>query len=289
MTIQVPTWLLGLVGRGIGSSKSACIHQTEAAAQGLQLVYRVIDFDQIGCDDGALDKILALAENIGFAGLNITHPYKQHIMEYLDTVAPDAEALGAVNTVTFSNGKRRGYNTDWSGFAQSTAAQFGDLNGTKIAQIGAGGAGSATAYALLKSGATEVAIYDSDNAKCKSLVERLAPHFVSQKLVMALSAPDAILGADGIVQASPVGMDTHPGMPFDPNVMTIDQWLADIIYFPRETPLVKAALKRQVRAIGGSAMVVYQAAEAFEIFTGHPPDTARMLQDFESRLIEKMP
>jgi shikimate dehydrogenase len=108
------TWLVGLIGRGIGGSRSPQMHEREAASIGLSLVYRLIDFDRLGIDDTDLGKILAMVEAMGFAGVNITYPFKQAVIEYLDTLSLDAKALGAVNTVRFAGGKREGFNTDWS-------------------------------------------------------------------------------------------------------------------------------------------------------------------------------
>ncbi len=280
MTPRTPqTWLVGLVGRGIGGSRSRQMHEREAAALGMQLVYRVIDFDAIGFDDGEIGKMVAMAEAMGFAGLNITHPYKQAVIAHLDTLASHADALGAVNTVRFANGKRTGHNTDWSGFATLMTSHIGGPSAGKIAQIGAGGAGSATAYALLQSGA-DVTIFDPEPGKAADLAARLSPLFPDQDIAAATSPDAAIPGATGIVQTSPVGMAAHPGLPFDPALLRADQWLIDIIYFPQETPLVLAARARGLNATGGSGMAVHQAARAFEIFTDTRPDTARMLKDF---------
>jgi shikimate dehydrogenase len=274
------TWLVGLVGRGIGGTRSPQMHQQEASSLGLPLVYRLIDFERLGLPNSDLGKIIALLEGIGFAGMNVTYPFKQDVIEHLDTLSPDAQALGAVNTVRFANGKREGHNTDWSGFATCVETQLGNVLTAKVAQIGAGGAGSATAYAALKKGAAEVAIFDRDIAKAEELVARLSPAFPQQRIVASANAQNAINGASGVIQSSPVGMTSLPGLPFDPALLAQQQWLADIIYFPQETELVEKAKARGVRAIGGSAMAVHQAAGAFEIFTGHTPDANRMLADF---------
>lgn len=278
------TWLVGLVGRGIGGSRAQQMHEREAAALDMQLVYRIIDFDRLGVSDDDLGKIIAMVEAMGFAGVNITHPYKQAVIAHLDTLSSDAEALGAVNTVRFIDGKRAGHNTDWSGFATCVETQLGNVLSGKVAQIGAGGAGSATAYAALRKGASELAIYDRDVTKAEELAIRLAPAFPNQSIKVYASAQDTFDRATGVIQTSPIGMTSHPGLPFDPDTLTPDQWLADIIYFPTETELVSKAKARGVRAIGGSAMAIHQAAAAFEIFTGRVTDADRMLSDFHRSL-----
>jgi shikimate dehydrogenase len=284
MSATQGSWLVGLIGRGIGGSRARQMHEREAAALHMQLVYRVIDFDRLGVADVDLGKIIAMVEAMGFAGVNITHPYKQAVIEHLDTLSPDAEALGAVNTVRFADGKRTGHNTDWSGFATCVETQLGNVLSGKVAQVGAGGAGSATAYAALRNGARELAIYDRDAAKAEELAVRLAPAFPDQLINVYPSAQATFDGATGVIQTSPIGMTSHPGLPFDPDTLTPDQWLADIIYFPPETELVEKAKARGVRAIGGSAMAIHQAAAAFEIFTGTAPDADRMLSNFDLSL-----
>jgi shikimate dehydrogenase len=276
------TYLAGLLGRGISASKARFMHETEAAAIGLQLVYRVIDFEALGFADSDVGRVVALVEGMGFAGVNVTHPYKQDVIPHLTELTPEAKALGAVNTIRFENGQRIGHNTDWSGFAASLRDLLPTPVTGKIAQIGAGGAGSATAFALLKSGATQVALFDPDETKARSLAGRLAPHFPEQHISVSNSPQDAIAGAKGLVQTSPIGMTGHSGMPVDPSLLQGDIWLADIIYFPRETELVCYAQRKGLTAFGGLSMAIHQAATAFEIITDHRADPSRMMADFEA-------
>jgi shikimate dehydrogenase len=277
----VTTYLAGLLGHGISASKARQMHEAEAAAIGLQLVYRVIDFDPLGFADSDLGRVIDLVEGMGFAGVNVTHPYKQDVIPHLTALTPEAQALGAVNTIRFQNGHRIGHNTDWSGFASSLKDLLPKSVSGKIAQIGAGGAGSATAYALLRSGADQVALFDPDSRKAKSLADRLAPHFPCQSITVSSSPHGAIAHAKGIVQTSPVGMTGHAGLPLDPSVLNAEQWLADIIYFPRETELVRCAKRKGLTAFGGLSMAIHQAASAFEIITEHTADPGRMMANFE--------
>jgi shikimate dehydrogenase len=166
------TILAGLFGKGITGSKARHMREEEAIALSIPLVYRVIDFTALGLEDANLGKMLDIARAIGFAGLDITPPFKQSVIPYLDALSSHVEALDSVNTIRFAEGKSTGHNTDWSGFAASVREQVGDTVSGKIAQIGAGGGGSATAYALLKMGADQVALFDLDMAKAKG-VERI--------------------------------------------------------------------------------------------------------------------
>lgn len=275
------TYLVGLLGRGIGGSKARQMHEAEAASLGLQLVYRVLDFDVLGFADADLGRTVGLIEAMGFAGCNVTHPYKQDVIPFLSELTPEAQALGAVNTIRFENGKRFGHNTDWSGFATSLRDELPSSISGKVAQIGAGGAGSATAYALLRSGAHEVALFDPEGAKAQNLADRLRPHFPEQTISVVSTPSIALNAADGIVQTSPVGMAGHPGLPVDVSLLQSNQWLTDIIYFPHETELVQLATRKGLRSFGGLSMAIHQAADAFKIITGHAANPQRMRAAFE--------
>ncbi|MWV28187.1 shikimate dehydrogenase [Aurantiacibacter rhizosphaerae] len=268
---------VGLLGRGIAASSSPAIHETEAACLDLALTYQLFDFDLLGLADDALSGKLNQLLDGGFSGVNITHPFKQAVIPLLDDIDPTAASLGAVNTVTFRDGRMIGSNTDWIGFQFMLDVALPDEPRDIVAQIGSGGAGSATAFALLASGTRELRIHDASATRIEALEQRLRSAFPEATIIACASAAGAIDGACGVVQSTPVGMAQHPGMPFDPALLDEDQWLADVIYFPRETELLKAARQRGMATADGAPMVVGQAAEAFRQFTGVEPDRDRML------------
>jgi shikimate dehydrogenase len=274
------TILAGLVGRGIRASASPAIYMREAAAQGLSLRYDLVDFDALAYEDSCLGAQLDKLAARGYAGINITYPFKQAVIELLDEVDETARALGAVNCVAFREGRKIGLNSDWQGFAYLIEMELGGRALGTVTQVGAGGAGSATAYALLAAGTQELRICDTDGERAGALVERLSAQFPAATVRTLAELETALEGADGIVQATPVGMASHPGTPFDPDLLRPEQWLADIIYFPRETELVREALARGLHAVGGSDMVIGQASLPFEYFTGHAADRERMLAAF---------
>jgi shikimate 5-dehydrogenase len=151
-----PSFLIGLIGQGIGGSLSPAMHEEEGFRQGYGYVYRRIDLDALGVNADALPQLLDAAQQMGYNGLNITHPCKQRVIEHLDALSDDARALGAVNTVLFKDGKRIGHNTDWSGFARSFRRGLPDASLARVVQLGAGGAGAAVAHAALQMGAAEL-------------------------------------------------------------------------------------------------------------------------------------
>ncbi len=271
--------LVGLVGTGIATSRTPALHEREGADQGLAYVYRLIDVEVLGLDADALPDLVAGARRLGFTGLNVTHPFKQAVVPLLDDLAPEARLLGAVNTVVFDAGRSIGHNTDWSGFADSFARELADVPRQRVVLVGAGGAGTAVGYALLTLGVGELAIADIDAARAKGLAATLSAHFGAGRAVVR--DVNAIENADGLVNATPVGMIGHPGMPIARERLRRELWVADIVYFPLETGLLRAARALGCRTLSGGGMAVFQAAAAFRLFTGCEADAARMIAHFE--------
>jgi shikimate dehydrogenase len=272
----------GLLGREIMASRSPWMHQEEAKAHGLNLHYQLFDFSHSGWDDTALGAQLGAIRDEGFVGVNITHPFKQQVIPILDALSPTAVMLGAVNTVAFTEAGMIGHNTDVTGFAESVRRGLAGARLEKIVQFGAGGAGTATAHALLSLGVSDLTLIECDTDKATALVDRLAQAYPD--MVVSCCHPDDadLRDCDGIVNATPIGMAAHPGMPFKPGALDASQWVADIVYFPLETALLRAARARGCRTLNGKGMAVFQAADAFAIFTGLQPDRDRMLSCFDA-------
>ncbi|MER5939299.1 shikimate dehydrogenase [Streptomyces sp. NPDC001928] len=275
------SYLVGLIGSGIGPSLSPALHEREADRQGLRYLYRLIDIDALGVPPEAVGDLLRAARDLGFDGLNITHPCKQLVIEHLDALAPQAEALGAVNTVVFTDGRAVGHNTDVTGFAASFARGLPDVPLERVVQLGAGGAGAAVAHAMLTLGAERVTVVDALGDRAAGLAGALNRHFGAGRA--AVAAPDQLAGllgaADGIVHATPTGMAAHPGLPFAAQLLHPGLWVAEVVYRPLETELLRAARAVGCAALDGGGMAVFQAADAFRLFTGREPDTVRMLAD----------
>jgi shikimate dehydrogenase len=275
--------LIGLIGAGIAPSRSPALHMREGAAHGLAYIYRLIDLDVIGLGVEALPDLLTAARRFAFTGLNITHPCKQAIIPLLDELSPDARALGAANTVVFgADGCAVGHNTDWYGFAESFRRELGDAPRDRVALIGAGGAGAAVAHALLTLGAGGLTIIDVDAERAKHLAADLCARFGSGRAVGASDSAPAVETANGVVNATPVGMAAHPGLPVAGDLLRPDLWVADVVYFPIETAFLRAARERGCRTMSGGGMAVFQAAGAFRLFTGREPDAERMIAQFNS-------
>lgn len=270
--------LIGLVGEGIQRSHAPLLHQAEADRQGIRLHYTTIDSAEHGLAAGDLPQLLRWARTLGYRGLNVTHPFKQDVVRHLDELSREAAVLGAVNTVVFDDGVTRGYNTDAPGFARSFASDFNDARRDGVVQLGAGGAGSAVAHALLSLGVRHLTIVDVEPAKAARLARALADEFGADRVTV--SAPDelaAVLArADGVVNTTPIGMAHHPGSPVPESQLREDLWVADIVYRPFDTALLRAARAVGAPTLHGGGMNAYQAAVAFEYFTGRPADADAM-------------
>ncbi len=274
--------LAGLIGSGIQGSRTPRMHVREGAELGLRYLYQLIDLDILALGPDALPELLTAARQFGFAGLNITYPCKQAIIPLLDDLTPDARALGAVNSVVFSQGRAVGHNTDWSGFAESFTRELPDAARDRVVQVGAGGAGAAVAHALLTLETGELAIFDVELHRADRLASALCERFGAGRARAVSDLEAAALRADGIVNTTPVGMAKHPGTPVPTELLRPEVWVADIVYFPLETELLRAARGIGCRTMGGGGMAVYQAVGAFRLFTGLEPDAERMRQHFHS-------
>ncbi|MGX4691922.1 shikimate dehydrogenase [Streptomyces sp. JNUCC 63] len=263
---------VALVGAGIGGSLSPALHEREAAALGLDYTYTLLDLDRL-----PPGWRLRHAVQRGVTGFNITHPVKQAVLGQLDDLSPDARTLGAVNTVSVTDGRLIGHNTDHSGFLAGLRHGLPDARLDRVAVVGAGGAGSAVAYALAGAGAA-VEIADADTERAAALVTRLTAAFPSGEITSLPPdrIPAGLTRADGVVNATPIGMTGHPGLPFDTSALAPRHWVADVVYRPLDTSLLIAARAAGCRVLDGGAMLVAQAAMTLAVLTGATPDLDRM-------------
>ena len=277
-----PGILAGLIGAGIQASRTPALHEHEGQALGLNYLYRLIDLDQLKLDSSALEQLLSAAEAMGYTGLNITFPCKQAILPLLDDLSAEARGIGAVNTVVLKDGKRIGHNTDCLGFAEGFRRGLSDVPRRHVVQMGAGGAGAAVAHALLAEGVGQLTVFDVELARAQALVDNLNAHFDGSRAHVGHDLAHALGEADGLVNTTPMGMAKLPGMPVPKVLLRADLWVAEIVYFPLQTELLREARALGCRTLDGSNMAVFQAVKAFELFSGLQPDAARMLEHFNS-------
>lgn len=289
MTVP-PVFQLGLIGEGIQESMSPALYEVEGEHHGMRIDYDIIDFDEIAAGPEQVGDLVRAARTLGFKGLNITHPVKQRVIAELDELSDEARNIGAVNTVVIDGERLIGHNTDAFGFFELSRRALVNEKTDNVIQFGAGGAGSAVAYANLQGPTGVLHLVDIDFARAEALAASLAKHFGSDRVRAARveDIPALIANADGFVNATPMGMAGFPGTPIDTSLLTDKHWVIDIVYFPLETQLMKEAAERGARVTGGTGMTAFQAAKAFELYTGLKPDNERMLEHINGLVRERL-
>ena len=270
------TFLTGLIGAPIAHSAAPAMHEEAAHDLGVRCHYHLIEIAGAGRDK--LRALLDGVRHLGFAGVNVTYPYKEAVVGLLDELSPGAAAMGAVNTVVVRDGRLIGHNTDTTGFARAAASLVAASPRGSVALIGAGGVGKAIAFALATFGVAELRIFDTDRARAENLA-RLLP--ARGRAVVADGIQAAVKGAVGLVNATPVGMLPSRESPVPEALLHGGLWVADAVYYPLWTPLLLAAKATGARVMTGRELAIHQAADAFELFTGLRPSTDVMGKAFD--------
>jgi shikimate dehydrogenase len=277
--------LLGLIGSNIGRSLTPAMQEAAARSVGLDLRYHLIDTEALGLGAEDLPRILAGVRVTGFAGVNVTHPWKVAAVPLLDEASDSARAIGAVNTVVVRDGRLIGHNTDSTGFATAWRRVFGTRSPGAVALIGAGGAGRAIAHALAGLAATELRIVDVDAARADALAESVRSHWPAVHAARTADVRDAVQGAEGIVYATPIGMHGHPGTPLPGGGFPRGAaWAADAVYTPLETEFIAAARAAGAAVMTGQELAIGQAVNAFSLFFDRPGPDAVMRAAFHEHL-----
>jgi quinate/shikimate dehydrogenase (NAD+) len=262
--------LLGLIGSPIAHSAAPAMHEAAGRASGMRVHYQLIEVP--GADAATLRMLLEGARRLGFAGVNVTFPYKEAVLPLLDAIAPEAAPIGAVNTVVVSDGRLTGHNTDTTGFAAAITEEIADPTAGPVVLVGAGGVGRAAGFALARLGVPELRILDREPEKAAGLARDLVREGSGAARARAGNdLAEALRGAVGVVNATPVGMLPDRGTPVPPALLHAGLWVADVVYYPLITPLLTAARAAGARTVTGRALTIHQAADAFALFTGVRP------------------
>jgi len=280
--------LVGLIGAGIQHSLTPAMHEEEARHHGLRLHYQLIDLDRTGAGVEALPGLIQAVRTMGFAGLNITYPCKQAVIPLLDELSDEARVMGAVNTVVCRNGRLVGHNTDGTGWAWGFRRALPAADLSEVVLLGTGGAGAAIAHTVLRLGATRLVLVDREPARAQALADTLNAGHGAGRTRADADIARALQRASGLVHATPTGMDKLPGLPLPAELLRPTLWVAEVVYFPLETELLKAARRIGCPTVDGGGMAVGQAVGAFELFTGLTPDAHRMEAHFR-RLVAQRP
>lgn len=277
-------YLTGLLGAPIAHSASPAMHERAADALGVRCHYHLIEVAGAGRDE--LRAILDGIRRLGFAGINVTFPYKEAVVDLLDDLSPGARAIGAVNTVVVRDGRLTGHNTDTTGFARAAKELVARSDRGPVAVIGTGGVGKAIAFALADLNVSEIRVFDTDITKADQLVAQLQGQ---QTIRRAATIEDALTGAAGLVNGTPIGMLPNRGTPVPDALLHAGLWVADAVYSPLWTPLLNAAKTKGAQVMTGRDLAIYQAADAFELFTGMAPSATEMGIAFDDIMRKRYP
>jgi shikimate dehydrogenase len=262
----------GVIGTPIRHSLSPAIFNAGFTAAGLDWAYLAFEVPE-----GAAGLALGGMRSLGIEGLSVTMPHKAAVLEGLDEVSEDADALGAVNCISLQGGRLRGDNTDGPGFIDALRVDEGiEVEGLRCAVVGAGGAGRAVVRALGLAGAQSIVVVNRSSEPAELAVSLAGG---SAKV----GAPADIAEAEVVVNATPLGMgvlvstDGEPEpLPFDVDRLGAGQVVVDLIYHPSVTPLLDAARARGLRTVNGLGMLIHQAAHSFRRWTGEDPPLEAM-------------
>lgn len=274
--------LLGVLGSPIKHSAAPFMHEAAAAAIGLHAQYRLIDI--AGADQAKLRLVLEGIRLLGFSGINVTFPYKEAVVPLLNSLTEAAAAIGAVNTIVVRDGKLVGHNTDATGFARAFTEVLGMPGDAPAVLVGAGGVGAAIAFAMAGLGVGELRIVDTLAEKATALAGRLGGRVA---LRVFADVAEALRGADGIINATPVGMLPDRGSPVPGELIGNTMWVADAVYWPLWTPLLRAARARGARVMTGRELSIYQAVDAFRLFTGREAPQQSIADAFDAALARR--
>ncbi|MDI6791290.1 MAG: shikimate dehydrogenase [bacterium] len=285
MKINSLTNIIGIIGYPIKHTLSPAMHNAAFDTLHLNMVYLPLPIKPDNFE-AAVKGLLSLDNLIG---LNVTMPYKERVMGLLDEVSPEADALGAVNTVCRTKDKWAGYNTDGEGYLDSLKKNPGiDPSGQEVVIIGAGGACRAVAFSLAKLGVGSLTLINRTVSRAVTLTGEIKKFF-GDITVAAIGLEDAALPkyinkARLLINATSLGMKPGDPLPVDPALIHPGLIVSDLIYNPRETNLLKEAKARGAGTVEGIGMFVHQGALAFELWTGQEAPLEIMRQVVEKEL-----
>lgn len=272
------TRLVGLLGGDVRYSLSLRLHNRAFDALGLNWAYLPLPVSD--ADPSRLGEAIYGLRAMHFVGANVTMPFKERVIDYLDEITPAARRMGAVNTILHrDDGRLIGGNTDAAGFIADLTSHGVDLGGRRVIVLGAGGAARAVTHGVAEQGCAELIIVNRTAERAAQLVADLQSSFPEQAVEIAPWSERAQLSERGdealIINCTPVGMDgirTPSGAESPwPARLRPDQVVADLVYAPVRTPLLAQAEQAGATAVNGLGMLIQQAALSFAWWTNQTP------------------
>lgn len=282
MRICLPAIRLGLIGDNIAESKAADLHCAAGRLCGLDLTYEFLVPRDLSLE---FDAVFDRAREQGFRGLNITYPYKESVVRRLNIEDPSVRSIAACNTVMFDRPQPEGSNTDYTGFIAAFRNRFGSMSPGIVAMAGSGGVGKAIGFALARLGAKALRLFDIDRVKAENLARAIVAEYPRLEVQICVSIVQACDGADGLVNATPLGMSGYSGSAFLAAVFSGPQWAFDAVYTPIDTSFVRSAREAGLSVMSGYELYLYQGVDAFRLFTGCNIDPIALRNAIESNRV----
>jgi len=257
---------LGLVGQNISRSRMSRLQELLGRMCGLDVRYRL--FDSEGIDGFDPLSVLRDCQAKGYRGLNVTHPFKPVVAAALPNLRPRVRRVGSLNTVVFVDGVWIADNTDYSGTMRGYRHTFGNMEPGRVLILGAGGVSRAIACALVDLGASEILVHDVAAERAAVLVAALTESGANARTVPAEAVAATAAEADGLINATPVGMFRHPGIPIAAQAIGSQRWAFDAVYTPLHTEFLQRCTQTGVGTMSGFELFLFQGLDAFRCFTG---------------------
>lgn len=264
MNIDSKTKIYGLIGHPVGHSLSPLIHNTAFLDQKLNCIYDCFDV----LPENIKDAVFGI-KALGIMGVNVTVPYKEMVIPYLDFISDEAKLIGAVNTIKNNDGRLEGYNTDASGFIESLLEQGVEIKGKNVVILGAGGAARAIAVAFSLNDVNSITIANRTEGKAYNLYKYIIEKFRTECKYTSLDELIDFDNIDILINATSVGMFPNVNAtPVDEKILRKAKFIYDLIYNPKETLLLRYAKKYGIKNSNGLNMLINQANNSFKIWFG---------------------
>jgi shikimate dehydrogenase len=261
---------LGLIGDNILASRSPDLHCIAGELCGLDVSYDLLVPRTEGLEFAAL---FARCRETGYAGLNITYPYKEKVVAIVSVPESAVARLGSVNTIVFTEDGPLGYNTDHSGFIAAYRQRFAGAPPGRVMMVGAGGVGRAIAFGLAALGVEELTILDATIDKAERLATELAGAGLGYVTAASMGKiADVASRVEGLVNCTPVGMVGYDGTPVETRLLGPQRWVFDAVYTPVDTRFKQEAEAAGLAVLSGYELFFHQGIDAFRLFTGRLPE-----------------
>jgi shikimate dehydrogenase len=276
------TMKLGLLGNNIGRSRAKNLHELLGEIYGIDVTYQPMDLANLPGQVSILAE-LERCRDEGFRGVNVTHPYKRAAFDEVKTMPSFPAGLTSVNTVLFTDEGMVADNTDYSGCCRAFRHHFGpNFKPGRVLMLGTGGVGVAIAYALREMGADELAVADTNSALASMLISQLKDGPLPVRLAQADLLAE-MKNAQGLINATPVGMFQYPGCAFPKDGLLAQSWAFDAVYTPENTEFLGSCRNRGIATLSGFALFLFQGLDAFERFSGIMPEAGEVEKVFLAR------